>query len=995
LIGQTLSHFKITAKLGEGGMGEVYRAEDTKLGREIALKILPADLASSPERLERFQREARTLAAVDHPNIVHIYSVEQDAGVHFLIMQLVRGVELSERIPAGGMKLREFFDVAISLADALSAAHEKGIVHRDLKPSNVMLDDEGRVKILDFGLAKASLAGSAEGASQLPTEEAMTEEGVILGTVPYMSPEQAQGRAVDARSDMFSLGIILYEMATGGRPFGGDNKLSILTAIMRDTPAPITESHPALPPVLSELITRCLEKDPASRHVDSRHLKDALEQLRAEVVSDTSSASGPAVATARATGTRRLLWSGTALVIAVLAASLWSSNARKQGRIEWARTEAIPRIQELHRNGSTGWLGNDGKPHWFEWGTRAWEAHELATEAALYIGDDPLLEAEWNNVTLDVTFNSQPPGAAVWARPYIDPDGEWRLVGHTPLDAIRFPKGNSRVKLELLGHETVYDLLAIAPWRNRWEYQLDAKGSIPEEMLVISGGPSSLSLPNLSQLPLQTTRDVLMDRYETTNREYKRFVDAGGYESPEHWLHAMVKDDRELSWEEAKGFFTDRTGLPGPATWEVGDFPEDHDDYPVSGVSWFEAAAYAHWAGKSLPTVYHWARAAFVGASGEIVPLSRLSSEGPVPVRSLDSMHRYGVIGLAGNVREWLVNATTETNKRLILGGGWNDEPYAFTDGSAQSPWDRSPSNGLRCIRYLDPDDETSELTLSFEPLFRDFHAEEVASDEVFSIWLKQFAYDATPLNITIEATEEYDDWRRETITFDAAYGNERMMARLFLPRTGTPPFRTIVFFPGSNALRSESSADFDGGGLDFLLKSGHAVILPIYKSTYERSDDLKSDLSDMTVQWKEHVIMWAKDLSRSIDYLETREDLDIDHLVYYGNSFGGAMGGILPAIEPRIKSSVLMVAGMGFDTSLPEVSPINYISRVTVPTLMINGEFDFWFPVETSQNPFYDLLGTPAEHKRHVVFPGSHSVPRTEQIKEMLAWLERYSGSS
>ena len=184
---KTLGHYKILDKLGAGGMGEVYRAQDTTLNREVALKVLPAELAGSQERLERFRREAQTLAALDHPNIVHIYTVEESDGIHFLTMQLVRGQPLGELIPEDGLELGRFFEIAIPLVDALRAAHEKGIIHRDLKPENVMVDDEGRVKILDFGLAKLRLPEVAEGDRELPTQ-AMTQEGLILGTVPYMSP---------------------------------------------------------------------------------------------------------------------------------------------------------------------------------------------------------------------------------------------------------------------------------------------------------------------------------------------------------------------------------------------------------------------------------------------------------------------------------------------------------------------------------------------------------------------------------------------------------------------------------------------------------------------------------------------------------------------------------------------------------------------------------------------------------------------------------------
>jgi len=265
LIGQTLSHYGITAKLGEGGMGEVYRATDTKLGREVALKVLPAEMASSAEWLERFQREAKALAALDHPGIVTVFSVEESGGVHFLTMQLVEGQPLDQLIPDSGLPVEQILEIAIALTEALAAAYEKGIVHRDLKPANVMVTAEGRVKVLDFGLARMSEPpAEGPGGSELATE-LMTRKGVVMGTVPYMSPEQVSGLPVDHRTDIFSLGVILYEMAIGRRPFEGPSSAELASAILRDTPPQLGELRADLPDGLARVIARCLEKAPERR----------------------------------------------------------------------------------------------------------------------------------------------------------------------------------------------------------------------------------------------------------------------------------------------------------------------------------------------------------------------------------------------------------------------------------------------------------------------------------------------------------------------------------------------------------------------------------------------------------------------------------------------------------------------------------------------------------------------------------------------------------
>jgi len=320
MIGETLGHYKILDLLGAGGMGEVYRAEDTTLDREVALKVLPPDLSSDPDRLARFEREAKTLAALDHPNIVTIHSVEESEGLRFLTMQLVEGKPLSELIPAGGMPLERIFEFAIPLADALAAAHDKGVIHRDLKPANVMVNREGRIKILDFGLAKLSDGGSEDEETQ-----ALTQEGLVVGTVRYMSPEQATGEPVDQRSDIFSLGVLLYEMATGTRPFQGKSSVELLSSILKDDPRPVTQVRAELPHHLGRLIQHCLEKKPERRFQTALDVRNELEGLKGEVesgVARLSSTDIPAAAPEPAKP-KWLMPAGIAVAIVAVIGLLW------------------------------------------------------------------------------------------------------------------------------------------------------------------------------------------------------------------------------------------------------------------------------------------------------------------------------------------------------------------------------------------------------------------------------------------------------------------------------------------------------------------------------------------------------------------------------------------------------------------------------------------------------------------------------------------------
>ncbi len=351
MIGRTLSHYRILEKLGSGGMGDVYLAQDTELKRDVALKVLPPELAENEERRARFNREARTVAALNHPNIVTVYSVEEAEGIHFITMELVRGKTLSERIPKGGLSLERFFKIAIPLADAVAVAHDHGIIHRDLKPANVMLTEDGRVKVLDFGLAKptAGLSSGDGAASELPTA-ARTTEGVIVGTASYMSPEQTEGKTIDPRSDIFSLGVVLYELATGQRPFRGDSATAVLSSILKDTPVSVMELKPELPSELSKIVRRCLVKDPEHRYQSAKDVRNEIEELKQEMDS------GSLVASQRPTEVRRsgpvIAVLGLAVVSVVFAAWFLSRP----------RTRSVPRL--VHPVQLTSAIGVEDHPTW-------------------------------------------------------------------------------------------------------------------------------------------------------------------------------------------------------------------------------------------------------------------------------------------------------------------------------------------------------------------------------------------------------------------------------------------------------------------------------------------------------------------------------------------------------------------------------------------------------------------------------------------------------
>lgn len=983
-----ISSFQIIKLIGSGGMGEVYLAKDLRLNRNVALKFLTL---SDENSNKRFLREAQSAAALEHPHICTIHEIAEDSGREFIVMQYVEGETLSTWIKRQPLKIKDALEIAIQIADALSEAHSRGIIHRDIKPANIIISTNNQVKVLDFGLAKKIALGEANNEASFKT--LLSLPGVIMGTVSYMSPEQVRGQEADIRSDLWSLGVLLYEMVTGKTPFTGDNSVEKLAAILYQEPEKRTE----IPQELTEILNKSLQKESKNRYQNANEMIKDLRRLKQELdfeeqllvhVSSTSGEKGinekisqylsdhPTIEIKaetekikRKNNWKTYIFSSLALFAIIFGGYyLWNYIQLNQAR------ENLKKIEELAT------------------AEKYFEAYDLAVQTEKILPNNETLIRLLPTISDTLSVDSDQKGARVYLRRYNSP--ERQLVGETPLTELRIARGHYVLQIEKEGFETFERTISgiipsvggsfIASPPLIIETKLFEKGKIPPRMVFVLGGEYSLvnwSRPTEKKVNLD---EFFIDKYEVTNAEYKEFITAGGYVRPELWKTPFVQDGKIVPMGDALKKLKDKTGLPAPRSWTNQSYPKGKDNFPVTDITWYEAAAYAEFRGKRLPTVFQWEKAARDGAFDpryNAMPWGFIkqgeTTDNRANFRGTDTvsvegnefgMSPFGAYNMAGNVSEWNLNQSPEGF--VTSGGAWNDLAYSFGDYGEYPGFYQSNRIGFRCVST--PNETTSDQGGQMLPP-AEIPEYKPSNDSDFKIWLSHYEYDKVPLNAQILEFSETTDWRKEKIIFTGE-GGEKAIAYLYLPKNSAAPLQVLHYVPPGDVVRGiRSLPDSIEMFAAPFIKSGRAVFAVVLKGYLERPFPANyNPPENSSIEFRKQMVNWITDLRRGIDYLESREDIDKQRLGFLGISNGANVGLVLTAIENRYKSLAFISAGLekDFRTRIAETNPIKLASQIRTQKLVINGRFDETFPYNTDAKPLFKLLREP---KNVVIYQGGH----------------------
>jgi DNA-binding winged helix-turn-helix (wHTH) protein/formylglycine-generating enzyme required for sulfatase activity/dienelactone hydrolase len=650
-------------------------------------------------------------------------------------------------------------------------------------------------------------------------------------------------------------------------------------------------------------------------------------------------------------------------------------------------------------------------------------AFTLARPLSQSASKDPRFAQLWQQIVVPIKPLVAQSGATVYFKAYDDVDGEWILAGTTPLTQwVDAPRGAVRLEVTKQGFRTGYFVAAVPgpsvqtklPQRFPFDrpsvpLELAPEGKLPQDMVLVPHTDVPVYLSGWSTDLLGSDRHDIpafaIARSEVTNRQFKEFIDAGGYENAQYWQGLRFRHrGQTLSWAQARTLFVDATGRPGPAGWQLSTYPNEQDDLPVGGISWYEAVAYARFRKELLPTIHHWMRAAFTPydpmfpTAAAITEQSRFFADAPQPALSEHGLGPWGTYHMAGNAREWVANFAGED--AVALGSGWPEYASNFARVYTADPMARLPDHGLRLMRTLD--DATIDPAL-LEPikLVRDteFANRAPLSDDAFEAMRFQFTTPrVAPTSVTVTQIDSSPLWIAEevTLTFASQEPNTLYIVR---PKTHDGALQPIVYSgvgdccfmkrPNRDALEQFQIAGF-------VVNSGRALVMPIWAGGYERYLAPPTDRAAKSDLERRVALLWQHDLSTTIDYLESRPDMDAKNIGYLGISRGASFAGAINlALEPRIRSAVLASGGIWIHGPLhPMIDLINYAPRITIPVLMLSGRYDHIYPYEQSQKRTFELLGTRPADKAQIAYDTGHfTMPPNRVAADVSDWFDRHLG--
>jgi formylglycine-generating enzyme required for sulfatase activity len=978
---------------------------------------LPPASAIDPNANKRFLREAQAAASLEHPHICSTHEIGEERGLSYIVMQFIEGETLADRIKKEPLGAQDTLGIGVQIADALCEAHGHGIIHRDIKPANIIITAQNQVQVLDFGLAKKILFDPADSESSLKTF--LSQPGLIMGTVSYMSPEQVRGQDADPRSDLWSLGVVLYETLTGKTPFPGATSVEKLAAVLYHEP-----ELQDVPEEISCILKKALQKQPDERFQTAAEMMAELKRQKQELDFEEQLKMHVSIAPAdpllsekvsRMLGEhshREIALSGKRLVkkfrwVQAILAGLITLALIAGGWYLWKfwrvmqAQENLRKVEELAKE------------------EKNFEAYDLARQVELVLPEDKKLAELLPTISDSLSVTTEPSAAKVYLRRF-QPDAKGNfpareLIGETPIKDRRIARGQYILQVEKDGYAPFEGSVSgiiprvggsfIASPPLNLTVSLLENEKMPPGMVFVPG--SEYSLVNWSR-PTETKvrlNNYFIDKYEVSNQDFKEFISAGGYIKKEYWKYPIRKEDKTLNWDEGMQSFKDKTGLPGPRSWTDQNFPAGQADHPVTDITWYEAAAYAAFRGKKLPTVFQWEKAARDGAfdprynalpwgfikQGETTDRrANFRGTGTTPVTDMEfGMSPFGCYNMAGNVSEWCANQSPQGF--VTSGGAWNDLAYSFGDYGEYPGIYSSNRIGFRCAldwQGTQSDQGGEMLPPAVTPDYKP------SSDADFKVWLTHYSYDKTALNAKVTETVETNDWRRETITFAGEDGSQAA-AYLYLPKNYAKPLQVVQYVPAGDVVRGiRPLTDSVEMFLTPLIKSGRAVFTVVLRGYIGRPFPPNySPPDNSTVEFRKQMVNWITDLRRGVDYLETRDDLDTQRLTFLGISNGANLGLLLTAVETRYKYSVFVSAGLEPQVKgwIAETNYINFASQSRQTKLLVNGLYDETFPYNIDFKPLLKLMREP---KKPVTYYGGH-IPTVEFFSTTVnSWLNETLGN-